>query len=112
MSLISFVHASTVNKARIIRVLVISSLVIGTQNLLPTPKAEANVIYDAANVVASNLIWDVAKNACGPRCAVPAAVATVVAVNYAPAVAEKTVEYVKPGFIEMFTNWGASFFKF
>ena len=99
------------NKTTVIRIAIISTLVIGAQNFLPAPKAEANVIVNAVEVVTSNLVWEAAKSACGPRCAVPATIATVVAVNYAPAVAEKTVEYVKPGLIEMFTNWGTTFFR-
>ena len=112
MSISSTLQINSQNKTAIIRIAIISILVIGSQNLLPTPKAEANVLFNATEVVASNIVWQVATNACGLRCAVPATFVTVVATNYAPAAAEKSTEYVKPGLIEMFTNWGTSFFRY
>lgn len=111
MSVQSIQVSSKFNKQRVARVIAISTLVIISQNLLPTPKAEANILYNIAEVVSSNYFWDVAKTACGTRCAVAATATNVVVFTYGPTVAQATVEYAKPGLVEMFTNWGSTYVR-
>jgi hypothetical protein len=102
---------SKVNRERFIRVVAITTIVIAAQNILPSPKAEANILTDIGAAVSANYLWDVGKAACGTRCAVVATAATVIVYNYGPSVVQSSVDYAKPGLIEMFTNWGSTFFR-
>ena len=103
--------SSKVNKERLIRVVAIATIVITSQNFLHSPKAEANILTDIGAAVSANYLWDVGKAACGTRCAVAATAATVIVYNYGPSVVQSSVEYAKPGLVEMFTNWGSTFFR-
>jgi hypothetical protein len=99
-----------INK-RTIRAVAIAVIVVTLQHALPSPKAEANIVTDIGVAVTSNYLWDVGKNICGAKCGAAATAATVLIYNYGPVVATKTVEYTKPGLVEMFTNWGSTFFR-
>jgi hypothetical protein len=95
---------------RLIRIAVISALVFSMQGPLSSPEAEANIASDAFGAISTGIAFDLGYRACSYACAA-AAVGTVTAVNsYAPVVAQKTVEYVKPGIISMFTNWASTYF--
>jgi hypothetical protein len=52
-----------------------------------------------------------AAEVCGPQCVVGAIFVMNVANVYAPTVAHAAADYVRPGIIQMFTNWGTSFFR-
>jgi len=111
MSAYFLTFKSRVNKERLIRVVAISAIVIASQNILPSPKAEANILTDIGAAVSANYLWDLGKAACGTKCAVAATAATVIVYNYGPTVVQTSVEYAKPGLFEMFTNWGSTFFR-
>lgn len=95
---------------RLIRIAVISALVFSMQSSVSSSKAEASVASDAYGAISTGIAFDLGYRACSYACAA-AAVGAVAAVNsYAPVAAEKTVEYVKPGLISMFTNWASTYF--
>ena len=97
-------------RPRLLRIILISSLIISSQSLIHTPKAEANILSDISVVVVGNIAYDLGKTACGFRCAAAATAATVVVNNYLPFATKTAVEYARPGLFEMFTNWGSTFF--
>jgi len=52
-----------------------------------------------------------AAEVCGPQCVVGAIFVMNVANVYAPTVAHAAADYVRPGIVQMLTNWGATFFR-
>jgi hypothetical protein len=96
---------------RFIRIIVVSALLISSQGIFHSPKAEANVFSDISLVVIGNIAFDLGKNACGYKCAAAATATTALVNRYVPVVSQSAIEYAKPGLFEMFTNWGSTFFR-
>jgi hypothetical protein len=98
-------------KYRFIRITAIAVVIFTLQVTVKTPRADASAVSDAYGAISTGIAFDLGYRACSYLCA-SAAVGTVVAVNtYAPVVANKAVDYAKPGLFEMFTNWGSTFFR-
>ena len=96
---------------RVFRIATIAVLILSLQASAQTPRAEASAVSDAYGAVSTGIAFDLGYRACNYLCAA-AAVGAITAVNtFTPVVANKAVEYAKPGLFEMFTNWGSTFFR-
>jgi hypothetical protein len=96
---------------RILRIVAIASAVLLIQGTFTAPKAEASSIVDIYQAVSVGIAWDLGSKVCPIACAAAAVSAVIVMNNNAATVAEKSIEYVKPGLLQMFTNWGTTFFR-
>ena len=110
MNSITFPNGIRANR-RLLRILAVASAVLLVQGTLTAPRAEANTIVDIYQAVSVGIAWDLGSKICPIACPAAAVAAVVVINNNAATVAEKSIEYAKPGLLQMFTNWGTSFFR-
>jgi hypothetical protein len=110
MSSITFPNRIRANR-RLLRIFAVASAVLLVQGTLTAPRAEANTIVDIYQAVSVGIAWDLGSKICPIACPAAAVAAVVVINNNAATVAEKSIEYAKPGLLQMFTNWGATFFR-
>jgi hypothetical protein len=93
------------------KIVAISSVLFMLQAFSITPRADASIISESYRDFSVGTAMVIGFNACSYPCAALATVTMVSINDYAPVVANKAVEYAKPGLLEMFTNWGATFFR-
>ncbi len=110
MNSITFPNRIRANR-RLLRIFAVASAVLLVQGTLTAPRAEANTIVDIYQAVSVGIAWDLGSKICPIACPAAAVAAVVVINNNAATVAEKSIEYAKPGLLQMFTNWGTSFFR-
>ena len=110
MNSITFPNRIRANR-RLLRIFAVASAVLLVQGTLTAPRAEANTIVDIYQAVSVGIAWDLGYKICPIACPAAAFAAVVVINNNAATVAEKSIEYAKPGLLQMFTNWGATFFR-
>ncbi len=110
MNSITFPNRIRANR-RLLRIFAVASAVLLVQGTLTAPRAEANTIVDIYQAVSVGIAWDLGSKICPIACPAASVAAVVVINNNAATVAEKSIEYAKPGLLQMFTNWGTSFFR-
>lgn len=93
------------------KIVAISSVLFVLQAFSITPQANASVFSESYGNFSVGTAMVIGFNACSYPCSALATVTMVTINNYAPVVANKAVDYAKPGLIEMFTNWGSTFFR-
>ena len=96
---------------KIFRIAIALTLVFAIEIPIGSNSAEANILADTYFTVSDFVATTVGYDACGYPCAAGAALAMHATNAYVPVAAKSAVEYVKPGIIQMFTNWGTSFFR-
>ena len=107
----SLAQPKTSTRFTVQKIIAISTVLLILQVFSVTPRANANVISESYGAFSVGTAMVIGFNACSYPCSALATV-TMVSINtYAPVVANKAVEYAKPGFVEMFTNWGSTFFR-
>ena len=110
MKALAFPDELRVNR-RIVRIVAIASALLLIQGIFTPPQAEANSIVDIYQAVSVGIAWDLGSKVCPIACPAVAVAAVIVINNNAATAAEKSIEYVKPGLLQIFTNWGATFFR-
>lgn len=107
----NFAQPKTSARFTMKKILAISTVLLILQVFSITPRANANVISESYGAFSVGTAMVIGFNACSYPCSALATV-TMVSINtYGPTVANKAVEYAKPGLFEMFTNWGSTFFR-
>ena len=110
-NIFSLAQPKTSTRFTVKKIIAISTVLFILQVFTITPRANANVISESYRAFSVGTAIAIGFNACSYPCSALATV-TMVSINtYAPVVANKAVEYAKPGLFEMFTNWGSTFFR-
>jgi hypothetical protein len=107
----SLAQPNTSTRFTLKKTIAISTVLLLLQMFTITPRANANVISESYGAFSVGTAMAIGFNACSYPCSALATVTMVSINNYAPVVANKAVEYAKPGLVEMFTNWGSTFFR-
>ena len=99
-------------KFKVFRIAIVIALLLAFEIPIGAPKAEANLLAETYLTMSDFVATTVGYDLCSYPCAAVGAFASHAINTYAPVIANSAVAYVKPGLIEMFTDWGASFFRY
>jgi hypothetical protein len=110
-NVISFNQNKEATPTVIKKIFAISLVLLLLQVFTNTPRADASILSESYGAFSVGTAMTLGYGVCSYPCAAAATVAMVTVNNYAPVVADKAIEYAKPGLFEMFTNWGSTFFR-